>query len=683
MLDYSNNILSLTFEDLSRIGLTAGYLKRAVSGQRKGDVYCWEHHKIGRNIFIHYHALLPKYKELIKTVFCAGAEPEVWLSNKETNKNNAVLTAVADQLPTLVQSDANDLKILMESGLYKPTEAHQLARAAGWLKVLNEYDTRKVRSLGYKSVDEFRESVFKHCLNEQSMNVPLIRWKKGTITNLRVLVRNAVEYKRNGIESLIHKGVGNVNREMADAQVHAKMIELASNRVKYSWEDVSMMYNDWADEVGKPNLTTSAVKAYLNIPKIKKVWYYARHGKLAGDNDLQPLAQRDKPSFPDALWSIDGTTTQLYYVDDKGKIQSDLYAYFVTDACTGAIIGHSIAFAETAGMVTEALKNTIDKWGNKPYQIQYDNSSANVSYAVQALMSNMSRVHFACEPYKGRSKYVEAVIGHFQQRVLRKRDNFKGGNIDTRRLNSKANPELLKELGKNPERLPNFYQVIDEFNQAVEEWNTRGEVRDAYGRFVGDSKIYRYETIAHEKRAKLNYFDKLSLFVMTLKQPYKYGVQGIQIEIEKKKYNFVVPDPNGVGDFMFANEHLGEKFEVRIDMAKPEMCTLLQSGVVIAHAYEKERYSACVADLKEGENAKKVAFKAKQLEFGANYSITELERQMSILGEMKATGTDGGFGWWDTDKRIVNNQNNKAEDIRNGMTDGYTDIERKLLNIGK
>ena len=170
---------------------------------------------------------------------------------------------------------------------------------------------------------------------------------------------------------------------------------------------------------------------------------------------------------------------------------------------------------------------------------------------------------------------------------------------------------------------------------------------------------------------------------MTLKQPYKYGVQGIQIEIEKKKYNFVVPDPNGVGDFMFANEHLGEKFEVRIDMAKPEMCTLLQSGVVIAHAYEKERYSACVADLKEGENAKKVAFKAKQLEFGANYSITELERQMSILGEMKATGTDGGFGWWDTDKRIVNNQNNKAEDIRNGMTDGYTDIERKLLNIGK
>ena len=683
MPQYSNNILSLTIAELEQIGLSANYLKRAVAGQRCGQVYCWEHHKIGRQVYIHYNSLLPKYKELIKNVLCNKTEPEIYLQAKETNKNNAVLTAIADQLPGLIQINPSDLKTLLDCQLYSATEAHQLARAAGWLQVLNEYDVRRVRSLGYKSIEEFREAAFKHILNEQSGAPALIRWKKGTISNLRVLLRNAVEYKRNSIESLIHKGVGNVNREMADAQVHAKMIELASNRVKYSWEDVSMMYNDWADAVGKPNMTTSAVKAYLNIPKIKKVWYYARHGKLAGDNDLQPLAQREKPSFPDALWSIDGTTTQLYYVDDKGKIQSDLYAYFVTDAHTGAIIGHSIAFAETAGMVTEALKNTLDKWGNKPYQIQYDNSSANVSYAVQALMSNMSRVHFPCEPYKGRSKYVEAVIGHFQQRVLRKRENFKGGNIDTRRLNSKANPELLKELGKNPERLPLFDQVIDEFNQAVTEWNTRGEIRDSYGRFVGDSKIYRYETIVHEKRAKLNYFDKLSLFVITLKQPYKYSTQGIEIELNKKKYNFIVPDTDSVGDFIFCNEHLGEKFEVRIDMAKPEMCSLLQNGIYIAHAYEKERYAACVADMKEGSKAKQVAFKAKQNEFGVDYSITELERQMAILGDIKATGTDGGFGWWDTDKRTVNNRNNQQEDARNGVADGFTEKERKILNIGQ
>lgn len=682
MPQYSNNIICLTIAELEQIGLSAGYLKRALSGQRIGQVYCWEHHKIGRQVYIHYASMLDKYKTLVRNVFCNGMEPEIYLQAKETQKNNSVLTAIANQLPGLIQIDATELKTLMDSQLYTATEAHQLARAAAWLRLLNEYDVRRVRSVGYRSVEEFREAAFKHVLNEQTGAPALIRWKKTTIGNLRVLLRNAVEYKRDGINSLMHKGAGNVNREKADAMVHAKMIELASNRVKYSWEDVSMMYNDWADENGKPNMTTSAVKAYLNIPKVKRVWFYARHGKLAGDLELQPLIQRDAPSFPDALWSLDGTTTQLYYRDENGKMLSDLYAYFVTDAHTGAIIGHSIAFAESAGMVTEALKSAIDNYGNKPFQMQYDNSSANISGAVQAMMSNMSRVHFPCEPYKGQGKYVESIIGHFQQRVLRHSANFKGGNITTRSLNSKANPELLAELKKNPEQLPSFLEVIQDFRQAIDEWNSRGEKRDSFGRFVGESKISRYESIQHEKRVKLNYFDKLSLFVQTLKQPYKYTTQGICLEIAKQKYNFIVPDGDSVGDFIFMNEHLGEKFEIRIDMTKPEMCTLLQKGVVIAHAYEKERYASCVADMKPGDGEKRHKFLEKRKEYSVHYSITELERQMSILGEVKATGTDG-LGWWDTDKTSENARNNQLEDAANGVSDGYSELERKILNIGQ
>ena len=206
---YSNNILSLTIAELEQCGLSAGYLKSAVSKQRKGEVYCWEHHKIGRQIFIHYDALLVKYKTLVRNILCAGVEPQVFIANKETNKNSAVLNAIADQLPGLVSVNADDIKKLMETQLYTATEVHQLARAAGWLRLMNEYDTRKVRSLSYKSVDEFRDAVFKCCLNEQSLKpIPLIRWKKVTITNSEVLVRNALNYKRNGIESLIHKGVG-------------------------------------------------------------------------------------------------------------------------------------------------------------------------------------------------------------------------------------------------------------------------------------------------------------------------------------------------------------------------------------------------------------------------------------------------------------------------------------------
>ena len=340
----------------------------------------------------------------------------------------------------------------------------------------------------------------------------------------------------------------------------------------------------------------------------------------------------------------------------------DLYVYFVTDDCTGAIIGHSVAFAETAGMVTEALKNAIETYQNKPYQLQYDNSSANLERGVQAFASNMSRVHFPCEPYKGQGKYVESIIGHFQQRVLRYRQDFKGGNITTKSLNSKANPELLAELKKNPEKLLSRTEIIKEFKHAIDEWNQRGEKRDSYGRWVGESKIHRYQTIQHEKRAKLNYFDKLSMFVTTLKQPYKYTTQGICIEISGKKHTFVVPDADGtIGDFIFMNEHLGEKFEVRIDIANPVMCTLLQKGIVVAHAYTKERLASCVADMKKGDGAKHHAFLAKRKEYGMDYAMSELENQMALLrSEVKPTGTDG-IGWWDTDKttETVSNFNRK------------------------
>ncbi len=683
MPQYSNNILSLTSSELEQCGVSKGYLKRALAGQRKGEVYCWKHHKIGRNVYIHYDSLKDKYKEAVRKQLCGGVEPAVYLKNKEENKQHSRLISIANQLPSLVSVKPEDLKILINSGLYSSTEAQQLARAGAWLHLLNEYDTKRVRSLGYKSVNDFRDEVFKHCLNEQTTEpYPFIKWKKGHINSLRVLLRNAKEYKDKGIECLIHKGVGNVNREKADTVMHAKMLEIYGNPVKYSFEDTAMMYNDWAEANNKELMTTSAIKSYLNTPKIKKVWYYKRHGKLAADNDLQQIISRTTPTFPDALWSIDGTTMQLYYIDSKGKVKSDLYVYFVTDAHTGAIIGYAVAFAETQGMVMEALKNALYTYSNKPYQLQYDNSSANIANAVQGMMSNMSRVHFPCEPYKGRGKYVESIIGHFQQQVLRKRENFKGGNVDVRSLNSKANPELLKQISKTKGALPTFTEVINEFEQAVTEWNSRGEKRDKYGRFIGDTKISRYENIKHEKRVKLNYFDKLSLFNIKLKKPYKYTTEGIKIELMGQKYKFIVPDPDSVGDFIFANEHLGEKFDVKLNLENPQICSLYQNDKLIAQAYEKEDYAACVADMKKGDGAKVILFKLKREEWGAEYAHRELERQMLLLEEYKATGTDG-FGWWDRTKTATNNINNQQEDVRNGMDDGYTDLERKLLNIGQ
>lgn len=574
-----------------------------------------------------------------------------------------------------------------------------MVRAAGWLRLINEFDVKKARAIGFKNINDFRKELFKRCLNEQTSEPALIRFKKGLITNIRTLVKNAVDYRNTGISALMHKGTGNVNREKADTLGHAKLIELASNQVKYSFEDIALMFNTWALANNKERLTSSTIKKYLNTPKIKKVWFYARHGKLAADNVIQPLINRDKPSFPDALWSLDGTSMQLYYkketeilnkktgkIETKIVIKSDLYPYFVTDGHSGAIIGHSIAFTETSELVTASIRDTISKHGNLPYQMQYDNSSANISYAMKSLMSNMSRVHFPCEPLKGRSKYVEGIIGHFQQRVLRYYKNFKGGNVTVRSLNSKANPELLKHLCKNPELLPNREQVLADFEAAVSSFNNRGAERDNYGSFIGPSKLDIYTNTAHQERKRVSYFDRISLFMVEQRLPYGYGPNGIEIDIAGKKHHYIVPDADDIGDFIFSSENFGRKFKVRIDRQNPDMIALYNAkGVFIEFAYMSEKYAACVADAKLNpeKNAKRIIFKEKQDQWGEQYSIKELERQMSILGEEhKATGTDG-LGWWDSSKDITNERERISEDAINGVGDGLSDRQRKILKIGK
>lgn len=682
MPHYHNNILSVTTSELEACGLSPDYIKRALAGQRKGEVYCWEHHKEGKRVYIHYHSLKPQYQVLVKAVFCNNIEPEVWIRKNNEIKAQSTIIELTNQVTSLIYTNPDEIELLMQAQIYSPTEVHQLARAAGWLRLINEFDVKKARRMGFDSIEHLRDELFKRCLNEQTSNPPLIKFKKGIISNLRVLLRNAALYKKEGVKCLIHAGVGNVNRDKKDHHMHAKLIDLASNPVKYSWEDISMMFNDWADQSGREKLTTSAIKQHLNSPRNKKIWFYARHGKLAGDNELQPLINRDKPSFPDAMWSLDGSTVQLYYIDEKETLRSDLYAYFITDAHTGSILGASAAYAETSGLVEEALRKAIFTYGNKPYQLQYDNSSANQSAVIQNLMTNMARVHFPCEPYKGRGKYVEGIIGHFQQRVLRKRENFKGGNITSSSLNSKANPELLAQLRKNPELLPTLSEVLDEFEKAIKEWNNRGEKRDQYGRFVGESKISRYNSINHEKRQKLNYFDRISLFFVEQKLPYSYGVNGIEVESNGIKRNYIVPDGDGIGDFIFANEHLGQKFTVRLDRENPSFILLYKNGVFVSEAHEKERYAAAVADMKEGSKAKQVRFKQKQDEYGHQLAMRELEKQRSLLREIGATGTDG-FGWWDSSKTINNKRESAYEDTINGINDGLTDKQRRILNIGK
>lgn len=680
----SKQVLCVTREELEQIAVAKNTIMDGLKRQRQGLVNCWPHHKVGPKVFIHFDGLKADYQNRITKLLCEGVNPHLYALNKVTEQRQTELEVINSQIPDLLEIDPADIKELHRTGYYDMFDTHRIARAAAWLRLLNRIDVKAARNMGYNKITLFQEAVFNHVMAEQSKG--MVKFKKA-INNERVLDRNARQFHIEGIQSLITGLMGNNNRGKINPLAHAALMDLASDQSKLSFEDIGLEYNSKALDMGLMMLTVSVIKQHLNEPKHKRVWYYNRHGKHEGDLAFRAQSTRREISRPDALWTMDGTTMQLYYRDDTDKVKSDLYVYLVADAHSSAIIGASVGFVETSSLVTEALQKAVAFRNYTPFQLQYDNSSANVSGAVVGLMNNMTRVHFGCRPYSGQSKYIETFTGHLQQRVLRKLKNFKGGNVTTKSPNSKANPELLAKLAKTPELLPSQEQVVNDFYAAVSDWNARGEERDAYGFMIGESKIERYEKEA-EGRNKVNYFDKISLFMAELAHPdpagYKYTTAGIKLTLKKKDHFFIVPDEGSKYDFQFQQNHLNQRFKVRINIENPEFCILFKDGKQVAIARNKELFAACIADYKEGESAMIKDFCTKQEQFGWQYAQTEITKQRILLeaNGYKATGTDGIMHYALQDKTSYNQVESAIQDAMNGMGE-MSDLERKLLTITK
>ena len=58
-------VLCVSVPELVESGVSESYLKRALSGQRTGEMFCWPHHKEGREVFVHFDGMAAKYKDCL------------------------------------------------------------------------------------------------------------------------------------------------------------------------------------------------------------------------------------------------------------------------------------------------------------------------------------------------------------------------------------------------------------------------------------------------------------------------------------------------------------------------------------------------------------------------------------------------------------------------------------------
>jgi hypothetical protein len=664
----SNKTICLTVDELTNgCDVSINTIKAGLKRQRKKLVACWPHHKEGKIVYIHYDGLREEYKELVRERLCGGADPELWLRNKETTAAIEKASAEASRLSECITVLQEDIEFFALTGCYTGQQCQQRARAAAWLRMLSGITALQSHRQGYSTIELLREAVVKELKNEKKQELI-----SGIPTgNSRVLQRRVKAFEANGIGLLVDGKQRNQNRRIITSEISAFLVtEYGRPSPKISLIDLAEKYNSVvALENGWPLLKPSAIRGHLYQAEIFPIWYQSRHGKIAAMNNIMPQAVRRAVSRSNALWSHDGTPVQLYYLDEQAKVRSSLYLYVVTDAHSRAIIGHSLGESENYRAVIGALTDAIDTYGYVPDQVQYDNGSSNICDAVQAFQDNMSLVHFPCQPRRARAKYVEAIFGMFQTLVLRQETNFKGANITARSLDNRANPEHLEEL-KKKHLLPTLAELKEQVIVLIDKYNNLATGRDQYGRRIGDAPIVKYKSALQGSRT-LNYFEKISLFVVSVAKPYKYGVRGIERKVDGQKYYYIVPDDeNNTSDFNFQRKHHGESFTVKINLDNPDFIMLFDAdGRFVAEARDREKLAPCIADYREGEGSK-----VQQFIHGTKSWTKENEERYRQL--LRPTGTDGFVSVELMDKDSYNRMESEAIDHINGIEEDSELVQR-------
>lgn len=463
---------------------------------------------------------------------------------------------------------------------YSADEARQLALGCGWLRMLSaqwNYEFFKTKAAYYGSAAQVIYPLDLYGLK---------------VKNWRVLGRRVKAWDADGRSSMVSKLVGNSNRtKLTDIGVKF-LLHLYSSPLKPSAKAVTKIYNDSANERGWEKITVARVRQILNEPQNRQLVFASRHGVNEDRKAHERTIKRRRPSFPDALWSFDGFTVQLRYFDADGKVRSGLYGVGILDVHSDCLLGYAIGDGETGVLVQAALRDASRKTGMRPYQLQYDNSSANKSNEVTELMDKLSHLNFPSAPYNGKAKPIENWIGRMERLNLRHFPNFKGGNITSPSLTIKANPDFLAAQTKAG-TLPDKAGAIAQFIRAVAVQNaTRGT--------DGKTPTERYQ-MQHEKRKKIDYFTMVEAFWVERRRKARYTKDGLVIEIEKTRYTYEVESEKGIEDFEFRNRYLGDSFTVKYDPDDITDINLYQDGVWIATATRKYETPMAVADFEEGE----------------------------------------------------------------------------------
>lgn len=582
-----NNILYLSFADLIEFGFSEEYLSKKCSQYRSGEISSY--------------ANIPNPKDARVKLVQYTSIPARAITEKNIPSEAQLRAQHADQNIEDAVKEFAGLRLDMALNYFKANpntyqHAQELAQQSVWLLFLAAVKPTQAKALGCGSVEELHIKAIE-LINRKGWT----RWKVESLQRFtrkikpfRALYKKplngnyTVDDLHQALDTLVHKGYGNKNREKLGEEQQALIFQLYSNgSVKPTIDQVYMIYLQKAGEmIAAGKWTTDAlvgistVKAFLYRDDIRQAYWKPRFGTQQYRSNYEMITKRKRATFANALWIIDGTPAHQYYMDGN-YAYARINVFVVLDAHSWCVLGFYIDENETHQQVKGALRAAATLTGGLlPYQIQSDNGSAISGYFGRTCIETIAPYFTPAQPGNARSKAVESFFKHFNQSVARFYPGFTHSPVMANNINNKPNPDALQQQIKD-KTIPTKEEAVKQLHEMFTVWNHKPfngvkSPLEKYRESLSETTHLQrkltqeilidafYEMPGKLKQVKgLDADGKMKTIQSFVPTEYPYTNEGIEIILDKRTYTFKTDDPD------FNARFIGKRFCVKYDPQDP------------------------------------------------------------------------------------------------------------------
>lgn len=286
--------------------------------------------------------------------------------------------------------------------------------------------------------------------------------------NPRRLEDRFKRYKKEGLESLIHKNFMNKHAASIDDEIkESYMTELLASPKNFDNAQVSRLYNMIAGQMGWRQITPATVSVWRD--KLDTTIFAGRRGSVAFSNKKTMQVKRSAPTAPLLYWTLDGWDVELLYQkfeNGKTTYHHRPTVVIVLDACLKYPVGYAIGTHETPELTQTALRNaarhTAELFGSmhKAHQIQSDR------YAIKKLTPYYETMGEKVTPARAKNakaKIIEPYFGSINKKWCQLLPNWSGFGITS---NQDKQPNV-EYLNKYKSGFPDFDGVCRQIEMII------------------------------------------------------------------------------------------------------------------------------------------------------------------------------------------------------------------------